>query len=182
MKQNILVDGNGNALLCDFGLSRFYDGVMHNHSVIHRGGCARYLAPELISDQEDDVFRTTAATDCYALAMTYHELGTGSRPLDQYKSDYSLWTAVRKGVLPKRPFIIPGLLYADTSLLWSIMQRMWSGPDKRPAVRDVLEQLRAFESRKIDVCEQCYARDIVCPGCLRICHCINNPCRWDNAS
>lgn len=70
-QENILVDQNGRAALCDFGLSIVHDGLPTGHTTSNFGGSLRYLAPEL---SEENSTRTTA-TDIYALGCTLAEVG-----------------------------------------------------------------------------------------------------------
>ena len=60
-----MIDENGNASLCDFGLSLTLDGGPTGYTSSDFGGSLRYLAPELL----ESTVRTTA-TDMYALGCT----------------------------------------------------------------------------------------------------------------
>ncbi|KAG8948916.1 hypothetical protein FRC03_000538 [Tulasnella sp. 419] len=64
--ENVLVDAEGRASLCDFGMSQFIDeatritGFTTTHA--NAGGTDRFLSPELLSDEPK-----TVATDIWAL-------------------------------------------------------------------------------------------------------------------
>jgi serine/threonine protein kinase len=67
---NVLVDDNGVAKICDFGLLRLVresapTGMTTTSS---HTGTTRYLSYELVSDGDDDDPKPTTASDVYALA------------------------------------------------------------------------------------------------------------------
>lgn len=84
MKNNILIDANGRAVVCDFGLSRILHEVTRSRTRIQEGGHLRFLAPEL-SAGEDEKFRTTTASDVYSLGMALFELLTLEPPFSGFK-------------------------------------------------------------------------------------------------
>ena len=61
LQANVLIDPEGRACLCDFGLSIMDDGLPTGHTSSDFGGSLRFLAPELLENS-----RKTAATDVYA--------------------------------------------------------------------------------------------------------------------
>ncbi|KAK7339931.1 hypothetical protein VNO77_20618 [Canavalia gladiata] len=73
---NILIDGNLNARLGDFGLARLYDHgqVSHTTKVV---GTVGYIAPELTRTA-----KASTKTDVYAYGIVLLELATGKRPID----------------------------------------------------------------------------------------------------
>ncbi|KAK7395076.1 hypothetical protein VNO78_15618 [Psophocarpus tetragonolobus] len=73
---NILIDGNMNARLGDFGLARLYNHgqVSHTTSVV---GTIGYIAPELTRTG-----KASKSTDMYAFGIVLLEVVTGKRPLD----------------------------------------------------------------------------------------------------
>ncbi|KAK7294738.1 hypothetical protein RJT34_17633 [Clitoria ternatea] len=73
---NILIDGNLNARLGDFGLARLYDHgqVSHTTNVV---GTIGYIAPELTRTG-----KASTRTDVYAYGIVLLEVATGKRPVD----------------------------------------------------------------------------------------------------
>ncbi len=81
---NVLLDAQGNAILGDFGISRFVDGELRRElnvestmeaerSAAHKVmGSVMYLAPEVRRGE-----KATAAADAYALGVTFYRLLTG---------------------------------------------------------------------------------------------------------
>jgi serine/threonine protein kinase len=67
-QQNVLVDKDGMAQLCDFGLTRFMETGLETGltTTTAHTGTTRYLAYELVEYDGDEPIPTTA-TDIYAL-------------------------------------------------------------------------------------------------------------------
>ncbi|XP_020095720.1 L-type lectin-domain containing receptor kinase IV.1-like [Ananas comosus] len=74
---NVLLDGETNAKLGDFGLARLYDHGIDPQTT-HVVGTIGYLAPELARTG-----RATTATDVFAFGVFLLEVACGRRPLEQ---------------------------------------------------------------------------------------------------
>ncbi|MBZ0222186.1 MAG: tetratricopeptide repeat protein [Dokdonella sp.] len=85
---NILVDGEGQLKLLDFGIARLLvDGGSEDATRTE----ARRLTPAYAAPEQRDGGSVTTATDVYSLGVLLHELCTGQRP--QFLADGSLRSA-----------------------------------------------------------------------------------------
>ncbi len=75
---NIMVDGNGNAILIDFGASKQYDEESGENTSTLMGRTPGYAPLEQMGN---DVVKFMPATDIYALGATLYKLLTGNTPL-----------------------------------------------------------------------------------------------------
>lgn len=69
-KVNVLIQNDGSAALCDFGLSHILE---QSGFTTKAGGTARYLAPEAVTD-ENRTSKSTTEEDVYSFAMTALEV------------------------------------------------------------------------------------------------------------
>jgi len=69
---NIMIDGDGNVRIADFGLA-----VAAGDTTASRAGTPQYMAPELLAGGEASV-----KTDIYALGLVLFEIFTGRRPYE----------------------------------------------------------------------------------------------------
>jgi serine/threonine protein kinase len=67
----VLIDADGRASICDFGLSIILDGGPTGHTASNFGGSLRFLAPELLEESS-----RTVQTDIYTYACTCIEVGS----------------------------------------------------------------------------------------------------------
>ncbi|CAN6293410.1 unnamed protein product [Urochloa humidicola] len=81
---NVLLDGEMNARLGDFGLARLYDrgGAGAGTQSTHVVGTMGYLAPELAHTR-----RVTPATDVFAFGAFVLEVACGRRPIERVGGD-----------------------------------------------------------------------------------------------
>ncbi|KAF8309925.1 kinase-like protein, partial [Clavulina sp. PMI_390] len=147
---NILITATGDALICDFGLSRIRHDITRTNTAIHEGGRSRFVAPELSSGPNQ--FRSNEASDVYSLSMTIYSLGVHKPPLWNVEHNAQASRLLEAG---KRPgcesdsqsagdveeFI--GLDLARSVKLWSLLRRMWvDAPSERITASEVREELR----------------------------------------
>ena len=76
---NIMIDGNDNPVLIDFGASKQYDEEDGENTSTLMGKTPGYAPPEQMSNS---VVKFLPATDIYALGATLYKLLTGITPLD----------------------------------------------------------------------------------------------------
>ncbi|KAF8296967.1 kinase-like protein [Clavulina sp. PMI_390] len=143
---NILLDGSGHPLLCDFGLCRIRHEVSRTRTMRQEGGRIRFLAPELSSSLEGQ-FRTTPASDIFSLAMTLLNIWTGEMPFAEVRNEWQVASRVNQGMRPNR---LGGMLLSPylNSTLWTLLEEMWAQkPNKRPSSDNVSLRLeRVFNT------------------------------------
>ena len=141
LKNNIVVDEGGNALICDFGFSRIRHDVTRTHSKIREGGRARFLAPELLDGPQE--FRTTTSSDVYSLLLTFFNLVTLETPFSQYARDLAAAAASQRGERPLKPDN-PHFFTLDIfNSLWELLEDMWAhDPLTRPNAEWVSDRLQ----------------------------------------
>jgi len=104
--------------------------------MIREGGRPRYMAPELLEGSEN--FRTTKASDVYALAMTYLSTGTEQEPFAMYENTNKAAAAARKGDRPAPVSKINQLSPSMTGGFWTILEEMWcQEPSDRLSAEEV---------------------------------------------
>ena len=110
---NILINGERNAVLCDFGFSR----IRH------------------------EVTRTSSSSDIYSLAMTFLALVTLTLPFMEIDREFEAANLARQGIRPRRPMKLNVPPVAE-DLLWPLLDNMWQQePDQRPSASSVYEAL-----------------------------------------
>jgi len=135
--QNVLISQEGNAILCDFGLSMILceiAGISALPTGVQDGGSTRYMAPELMQGDQPK----TNLSDTYAYAMLMIEVFSGSPPFPTLRYDATLVTAVISGQRPPCPFDLAGEEKDRNERLWRLMQVCWhTKPQYRPVMSDV---------------------------------------------
>ncbi|KAG9120002.1 hypothetical protein FRC07_004685, partial [Ceratobasidium sp. 392] len=134
-KHNVLVSQEGIAKLSDFDHSILSDCTLgFTETTNVGGGTLRWMAPELLLRQEDDMtpVAKTKQTDVYALGMTMLETITGKLPYAEYRFDTAIIRALDRRQLPNRP---KELSAHDTleDWMWSLLKTCWEhDPMARP--------------------------------------------------
>ena len=137
-QRNIVIDDDGNPLLCDFGLSRIQHEVTRTFTSVVAGGKYRFIAPELYSGANQE-FRTSRASDCYAFAMTILEMATLQHPFAEFDNELSACRAAERGQRPHRPEDMGDLPSEAANTLWALLGDMWvHNPEERPGL-DIVE-------------------------------------------
>ena len=148
-----MIDCFGNALLCDFGLSRIRHEVTRTFTIIREGGRIRFLAPELLHGEEN--FRTTPASDIFSLSMVFLNIWTREAPFAELASSWKVEAAVRKGQRPEKPGVDIDLPPEMAQEFWLLLTKMWAhDPASRPPSDDMQSQLEVIfapllEQRKL---------------------------------
>ncbi|CAK5271870.1 unnamed protein product [Mycena citricolor] len=138
---NILIDDEGKAHLCDFGLSTIVAEICGSSSLTSCiGGAVRWADSALYTLSEDEDLVVTTRNDIYSFGSVTLEasglcLLSGRIPYHYMRSDAQVVIELHKGNKPRRPaqsFV--------TDLQWAFIQRCWnvdqgSRPDSQELMR-----------------------------------------------
>jgi len=160
---NILVDQDGCARICDYGLAFIIEPS--EFTSIKTAGACRWTAPEIMNPAEsaqnanaaDALPLFTKSSDIYAFGMTMLEIFTGKIPFSQKKNDSSVIFYVLEGGRPE----LPDFLKNEDSLR-SLVQECWaSDPDARPtsrAVHDILDTNESSATSSVEMTNPSWIR------------------------
>ncbi|KAG8916744.1 hypothetical protein FRC02_003616 [Tulasnella sp. 418] len=134
--ENVLVDAEGSARLCDFGMAQFLDEALRNTgyttSTGNAGGTDRYFCPELLDGEPK-----TIMSDIWALGCVVMLTLTGHRPYQQHNTRVATFKAIMIGDLPYKK---PGKFIKES--LSNALVRCWSfDPKDRPSTSDLVSHL-----------------------------------------
>ncbi|XP_074290407.1 L-type lectin-domain containing receptor kinase SIT2-like [Silene latifolia] len=151
---NVLLDGDMNARLGDFGLARLYDHDTNPRST-HVVGTVGYLAPEL-----SITGKPTTATDVFAFGTFILEVACGRRPLglhDPAREDFLLvdWVfeSWKKGTIQETsdPKLEGDYVSEEMELVLKLgLHCSHPNPEARPSMRQVVQFLRS-ETKMPDI-------------------------------
>ncbi|KAG8958408.1 hypothetical protein FRC03_009176 [Tulasnella sp. 419] len=130
--ENVLVNTDGNAVLCDFGMSQFLDEASHiagfTTTNANIGGTDRYMSPELLEGEP----RSTA-TDMWALGCLVLQILSDEIPYQRMTRKHEVLSAILRKEAPSktRPEVM-------NRLIWDYIRKCWSvAPQDRPQVTDL---------------------------------------------
>lgn len=143
-KGNVLLSPSGDAIICDFGLSRIRHEVTRTQTMLQEGGHLRFLAPEL-SDGIAEKFRTSQESDIFSLSMTFLNAWTRRPPFHELKNDLQVAAEFRRDRRPTRPTVSTQLSGIVEEKLWTLLGKMWAGASiTRPSSTTVREEIEAL--------------------------------------
>jgi len=116
---NVLIDGQGQARLADFGLAE----LANQKRAAEIAGMPGYMAPEQLEGRD-----ATTRTDVYALGLVLYEMFTGKRALG---TDIGSGARATKSASPDRPST--HVLDLDPSIERIILRCLEHDPARRPA-------------------------------------------------
>ncbi|KAF9783784.1 kinase-like domain-containing protein [Thelephora terrestris] len=137
---NILIDGDANVRLADFGLLSIMSDTTTpvSSKSLTQAGTLRWMSPELLNPKRFNLKRScpTERSDCYALGMVVYEVLSGDVP---FYRDGTLDAVLKvlDGKRPKRPRGAKGVWFNDNT--WGVLERCWkSAPSDRLEAASVL--------------------------------------------
>lgn len=95
---NIMVESDSNIRLMDLGIARMNEGNKFSHYGFI--GTPQYAAPEQILRDKTRTVQINAATDLYALGITFYEILTGTNPFDADSEVDTLTRQMRDSLPP----------------------------------------------------------------------------------
>src|SRR5439155_1953458 len=131
---NILIDGEGQPHLADFGLAKLLDRDLTQFTLSGAiMGTPSYMAPELASGQAS---QATTATDIYSLGAILYELLTGAPPF-QAETPVEIWRRALEEE-PKPPMAINR--FVDRELATICLKCLEKNPQQRYASARALQE------------------------------------------
>ena len=123
--QNVLMDKDNRAVICDFGLSRMASPVMTSEI-----GTINWMAPEIISPGK----KYDNSIDVYAYGMILYEMATKETPFSNMKQ-VQIAANVLKGKRPQLPSTVP-------ENLQGLIKRCWAqNRNERPSMHQIVAEL-----------------------------------------
>lgn len=109
--------------------------------MIQEGGNARFMAPELSNGMREN-FRSSQASDIFALSMTFLSIWTRQPPFHEVQSARKVTTLLREGDRPTRPTRPLGLPFDVEANFWALIVKLWAQePRMRPPSEEVLGEI-----------------------------------------
>lgn len=140
LKDNIVVDNDGNAVILDFGMSRLLFDTTRTYTNIQEGGHWRFLAPELASGQGE--FRTSDKSDVFALGMVLYHLVYEKIPFHDILRELGASCAIREGKMPHR-LRLPDQRHLNVEWqnleerIWPVLEGTWAPQEIRSSLADI---------------------------------------------
>jgi len=131
---NVLIDAEGRASICDFGLSIILDGGPTGHTSSNFGGSLRFLAPELLHEST-----RTVETDIYAYACTCIAILFDQEPYHELSKEAHIMSAIWS----HQPPFIPANEDGTFPSILRVLERCWSHDrSSRPSVDLIIDTLQ----------------------------------------
>ncbi|KAG8832629.1 hypothetical protein FRC17_000982 [Serendipita sp. 399] len=139
---NVLIDGQGTARICDFGLIRIIQEEVDTGmtTTTPHTGTTRYLSRELLTGETP---APTPASDCHALGCIILEFAYLQLPYASHQTVWKIQTEINNREPPC--IRLKGVDGHDGhNLLWDLLEACWDlDPDSRPTSAAILNYLLA---------------------------------------
>jgi serine/threonine protein kinase len=127
---NILVNGGGEAVIGDFGISRFES---NDYTLTPESGTVNYAAPELFEEKAIP----THQIDVFAFGLVMYEILTGKAVFPSSGYAFPILKQIKDAQMPAVPDECGGLMQDLIRSCWA------KEPGKRPTVDDILCNFKA---------------------------------------
>ncbi|KZP06232.1 kinase-like protein [Athelia psychrophila] len=133
---NILIDGGGKAVLCDFGLSRVKTDINSQSREAGKEeiyGSINWMAPERLLGRS-----LRMPSDIYSFGMTIYEVFANDVPFADMHPLYFIQLVARENTRPEKPDADDNF----TPEIWALAGRCWvHAPSDRPSAKDICDAL-----------------------------------------
>ncbi|PVF95317.1 kinase-like protein [Serendipita vermifera] len=149
---NVLVDDEGRAKICDFGLTRIFSEGVSDYTTPVNSGTMRYLAYELIVAEEPVV--ATKPSDVYAIGCLGLEFVFRKVPYSNRHNPAQIYRDVSKNVPPSTHFPLNVEPTGVIQEIWEMFNRCWNtNPRARPSADELKEFVRDNRIRLMEMME-----------------------------
>lgn len=145
---NVLIDDDGHARICDFGLVR---NALTEHTTTSHLGTLRYRAYELVNTDEslhpNERGIITTASDIYAVGCMALELIFLRSPYIECETASQLIMAILRASPPIEEIPIVGIPPLPIQRLWEVLKSCWNkDPSSRPPALQLQEYISIQKS------------------------------------
>ncbi|KAG9217667.1 hypothetical protein CCMSSC00406_0003644 [Pleurotus cornucopiae] len=139
---NILINDEGDACLCDFGLSSIASEFQDSPTTLGVAGSVRWADARLTlaAFSDGETLTVTTCNDIYSFGSVMLEILSGRIPYHYIRADAQVVIELHKGNKPRRPsdsFV--------TSAQWQFIQRCWGDElEERPRIEEVCVAMKEF--------------------------------------
>ncbi|EMD31961.1 hypothetical protein CERSUDRAFT_127117 [Gelatoporia subvermispora B] len=148
--KNIVIDGNGNARLIDFGIAVLATDIGPAFTSTTSSGTVHWAAQEVLNPAYigNDKAKFTLRSDVHSLAMTMWEVFTGHVPFYEYLNIAAVIACITSNIRPRRPPEYLALCVGLNDTMWAIMEDAWGhDPTYRPKICVILDVLLTQDSQ-----------------------------------
>ncbi|KIJ09454.1 hypothetical protein PAXINDRAFT_87412, partial [Paxillus involutus ATCC 200175] len=133
---NVLINADGQPLISDFGLSSIIEEYnMTSYFKSHRPGSIRWVAPELLGEEEPSP-KPSVESDVYSYGCVMLHTLSGKAPYSEIRDIHVPYAKI-SGVRPQRP---PGLPIEEAH--WTMIENcLDTTPESRPKLPDIIALL-----------------------------------------